>query len=234
MAKKPYGQRRAEADEAATKEIRQEEEQDSSRADDPLIQRVREMANTGEQLFPVIPHTVYRGIDIESQGEDFRPDHSIGTKTYWTPDKRAAAANEVAIRLASGENLNKILGSGRDHSLLPNKAEFFRWMFGLGDEYVAQSYRLARQMKAEGYADELVDIADKAQECDEMARVNGYRLAIEARQFIMQKVLPKLYGNQQGAGAGLTINISTNLGGEESEPLDGTYKIVAPNQEDQE
>lgn len=213
----------------ALENVQQRLEADSSCADDPVIQRVRAMGECGEQLFPVIPRDVYRGVDVEfsDQGREFDPRRVSGKAgvVYWNAGRRAAAANEVALRIAAGETLRKICGPGRDRSMLPEKGTYLAWIFGLGDEYVQMTYDLARRMRAEGYADELIEIADAGMDAADIAQVQGFRLAMEARQWVTERILPRLYGRKGDGSSGVTINVNTNLGGADEVGDDGTYRV---------
>lgn len=117
---------------------------------------------------------------------------------------------EIAIaicdRLANGESLRSIC---QDESM-PSRATVFRW---LNDEPEFETrYVRAREFQAEGYADEMADIADDGSN-DWMERhdkdgentgwqLNGEAVArskirLEQRRWYAEKLLPKKFGARQ-------------------------------------
>lgn len=153
----------------------------------------------------------------------------------WPVDLRRLAADEVCVRLALGENLRDVLGAGRPH-YLPSKEAFLRWIFRDGDEHIRENYFLARQMRSELYADEVVEIADQAQYLGgkDNAKAQGLKLMVDARKWAAAKMQPKVYGEEKGGNQGLSININTNLSGPETNE-DGTYRVTveAPGGQDE-
>lgn len=194
--------------------------------DAETIQTYRDAGEKGEAIFPILPGDLFRGYESNS---NYR-----GDNRKWTRDKRAAAVNEIALRVASGEALRAILGPNRDKERLPGVETFYAWIFGLGDEYVYRVYELAQKMKVQGYVDELIEISDSARDSEEMAQVKGAELAIHTRQWIASKIMPYMYGRSETGGSGITVNISTNLDGDEK-AIDGdAYRVEVKGDPDGE
>jgi hypothetical protein len=118
-----------------------------------------------------------------------------------------SVVDEICTRLANGESLRKIC-AGEE---MPDKATVLRW---LGDEERAafrDQYARARELQADHYAEETVDIADEDPQTiltpgDEDAaaqelRIDGaavqyQRLRIDARKWYASKLAPKKYGDR--------------------------------------
>lgn len=113
-------------------------------------------------------------------------------------------AAQICIRLAEGESLRQIC---RDVDM-PCKATVLNWLFdndpakdGFLDQYVR-----AREIQAENWADEILEIADdgtndwverevggKALDPEHISRS---RLRVDSRKWLMSKLLPKKYGDK--------------------------------------
>ncbi|WP_070105598.1 hypothetical protein [Burkholderia plantarii] len=117
-----------------------------------------------------------------------------------------ALAETICEHLTSGLSLRQI----EEIEGMPTKTTILRW---LGDDRYAEfrdQYARARDMQAEGMADEILEIADDGRN-DWMEvhsrdgehigwKVNGEavqrsRLRIDARKWLLSKLLPKKYGN---------------------------------------
>ncbi|MBR8007150.1 terminase small subunit-like protein [Burkholderia vietnamiensis] len=114
-------------------------------------------------------------------------------------------ADTICEHLASGLSLRQI----EEIEGMPSKTTILRW---LGDDRFTSfrdQYARARDMQAEGMADEILEIADDGRN-DWMEiqnrdgenigwKVNGEavqrsRLRIDARKWLLSKLLPKKYG----------------------------------------
>jgi hypothetical protein len=130
-------------------------------------------------------------------------------------------ADEILVRLAEGESLRAIC---RDLHM-PDKATVLRWL--QSNEEFRDQYARARELQAEGQADELLDIADDGTN-DWVNRetrdggtirvldgehVQRSKLRVDARKWIAARLLPKRYGDRiahehSGSGGG-PIEITT-------------------------
>jgi hypothetical protein len=104
-----------------------------------------------------------------------------------------AVADYICEQLALGRSLRSICRS----PTLPDQTTVFRWLQNNLD--FRQQYARAREFQADTYADEIVDIADGAQD------VNLARLQVDARKWTAAKLRPHRYGDRttvDSAGSG--------------------------------
>lgn len=113
-------------------------------------------------------------------------------------------AGVICDRLAGGETLRGIC---RDEAM-PDQTTVFRWI-RLHDEF-RQQYAHAREVQADTWADEIVEIADdgsndwmerNGEEDNGGYRVNGEhiqrsKVRIDTRKWLMGKSAPKKYGDR--------------------------------------
>ena len=93
-------------------------------------------------------------------------------------------ADIICERLAQGESLRSIC-SAVDY---PNKSTVFRWLAAYPD--FRDQYAHARESQADAIADEILNIADEA---DDAAKA---RVQIDARKWLAGKLRPKVYGDK--------------------------------------
>lgn len=74
---------------------------------------------------------------------------------------------------------------------MPHESTVRLWASKLNTEFSTQ-YRRARDIQADCYADEIIDIADKSTQETSSAD----RLKFDARRWYVSKVLPKKYGDK--------------------------------------
>ena len=117
----------------------------------------------------------------------------VGRPTAYTPD----LAEAIAIRIASGESLRAIC----QDPALPDRSTVLRW--ALRDEGgFRHQYEDALRMRAEGWADEVVELADQALEAGDSTRVHATRLSLDARKWVASRLLPKKYGDRTAVEVG--------------------------------
>jgi hypothetical protein len=105
-------------------------------------------------------------------------------------------ADRICLRLSDGDSLRKICESEE----MPSKTAVMRWL-NSNPEF-RDHYREAREMQADVWFDEQVDIADEA--TPETAIVA--KLRIWARQWVMGRINAKKYGDKAAE-----TNISTTV-----------------------
>lgn len=125
----------------------------------------------------------------------------MGRPTVFEPD----IANAICERIASGESLRSVCRT-EDY---PSDVTVRRWALADTSGFSAQ-YARAREMQADTFADELIDIADDGSN-DWMKRatkggeieivldrehVARSDLRVKSRQWIMSRILPKKYGDK--------------------------------------
>lgn len=108
-------------------------------------------------------------------------------------------ADEICERLAKGQSLRKICGPERD-DFIPGATTVFGWLDSI--PAFAQQYARARELQAEHYADEMVEIADSPNATvgatgePEIRDPARDRLRVDTRKWIASKLLPKKYGDK--------------------------------------
>ena len=106
--------------------------------------------------------------------------------------------SEICRRLSEGESLRKIC----ERDDMPARSTVNKWL--ARNKAFADQYARARERQADFYADEMVFLADTADD------VNKARLQIDTRKWIAAKLLPKKYNDRMvtehvaGEGVGLT------------------------------
>lgn len=111
-----------------------------------------------------------------------------------------ALADDICQRLINGESLNAICKSDG----MPSHFAVFSWIER--NPAFAAKYARARELQAEKYAEEIVAIADEAENdtiTDEYGNekvnhevVARARLRVDARKWVAAKLLPKKYGEK--------------------------------------
>jgi hypothetical protein len=95
---------------------------------------------------------------------------------------RTDIAEEICRRLSNGESLRGICRAER----LPSEAAVRGWVRDDVGGF-ASHYARARDDASEGYVDELISIADASGDA---------RLRVDARKWVVSKLLPKKYGDR--------------------------------------
>lgn len=155
-------------------------------------------------------------------------DSPIGRPSGFTPD----IANEICDRLAKGESLRSITGADRD-DFMPSESTVRNWLAkGEAGEQpfdaFLRQYTRAREMQADGYAAEVIEIADapnKQTLPDGTVIENDPqrdRLRIDARKWYASKLAPKKYGDK--------LDLSSSDGTMAPKPC--VVKFIAPGSDD--
>lgn len=114
---------------------------------------------------------------------------------------------EIAIRFCTAISEGKSLRSVCKIEGMPSKPTVFEWL--RDNPEFARLYQIACEERAEGYAEEIVDIADDGTNDyvveDGMMRFNSEhvqrsKLRVEARKWIACKLKPKKYGDKLALG----------------------------------
>lgn len=108
-----------------------------------------------------------------------------GRPSIYTP----AIAEEICRRIASGESLRAVCTS--DH--MPDESTVRQWVLEDREGFSPQ-YARACETRAEGWADEIVSIADTAEDPQKA------RLQVDARKWVVSKMLPKFGDKMQVSG----------------------------------
>jgi len=109
-------------------------------------------------------------------------------------------AVKICTRMILGESVAKIC---KDKDM-PSQDTIYRWAFNKEHPF-ADLYKRARELQAEKYVDEIMEIADNSD--DDYKIVDGRkvidheniqraRLRVDTRKWVACKVLPKIYGDK--------------------------------------
>lgn len=125
-------------------------------------------------------------------------------------------ATEICLRLAQGESLRAICeGDG-----MPAEATVRGWAIDDVSGFTAR-YARARELQADFYADQTIEISDGATDKDSAAAA---RVQIQARQWIASKLKPKAYGDKLTQeitgkdGAPIVPVLNVAIGGTKPDP----------------
>lgn len=122
-----------------------------------------------------------------------------------------AIAMQICQRLANGESLRKICQDAH----MPNESTVRGWVIDDHNGFAAH-YTRARHLLAERWAEEVLEVADTPAPTTESGSTDGgfvqdKRLRVDARKWLLSKVLPKVYGDKvsvdHSGSVGLNINI---------------------------
>lgn len=109
-------------------------------------------------------------------------------------------ADEICQRLAKGQSLRTICGAERD-DFLPGQTTVYVWLRSIPE--FAQQYAHARELQADYYVDEIVEIADAPNATTnpvtgdaELRDPQRDRLRVDARKWVASKLAPKRYGDK--------------------------------------
>jgi len=127
--------------------------------------------------------------------------HPGGRPTLYTPE----LADDICAQLAAGLSLNRICKQDG----MPSYFAIWSWL----DRYPEfnTKYARAREVQAEYYADEIVDISDSA----DKDTAQAVRVRVDTRKWIAAKLRPKKYGelvkHEHGGADGAPIPVSITV-----------------------
>lgn len=140
-----------------------------------------------------------------------------GRPTRYTPELAA----EICQRMSDGESLRGICKD--EH--MPPASTVRGWV--LDDiEGFAERYTRARQLLAEHWAEELLDVSDEPPAVTgegkyDSAYVQHQRLRVDSRKWLLSKVLPRVYGDKLDVtsdGKAVGLNIAIDLSDKQKDP----------------
>ena len=111
-------------------------------------------------------------------------------------------ASEICERISDGKSLRSITSDTR----MPGMTAVCKWLADGEHEDFAKQYARAREIQADTLADEILQIADDAEndtytdkdgnQRTDYEAVNRSRLRVDARKWYASKVAPKKYGDK--------------------------------------
>lgn len=127
----------------------------------------------------------------------------LGRPSTYTRELAARICDDIS----HGKSVRQICGAGD----MPACSTLYKWLIEHDD--FSEQYARAREVQAESFADEIVDIADeqpttvvgktgKGEDAAEIwgidsAGIQRNRLRVDARKWVISKLLPKKYGDFQ-------------------------------------
>lgn len=145
--------------------------------------------------------------DGSGESGDAKP--APGRPTIFTPE----LGTEICEGLASGKSLREVCAADG----LPDPRTVYRWLLDDKHAEFCQQYARARELQAEKWADEIVDVADDGSN-DWMQRhskdgqaigwvengeaVSRSRLRVDTRKWVLSKLMPKKYGDKVAVTGG--------------------------------
>lgn len=130
--------------------------------------------------------------------------------------------NQICDRLSGGESLNSICKSEG----FPHESTVRSWYLQDINPEFTTKYARARELQAEKWADEIVDIADdgtndyierqnkdgSTYEAVNSEHINRSRLRVDTRKWMLSKMLPKKYGEKLEIGGTIDLTLAEKLG----------------------
>lgn len=113
----------------------------------------------------------------------------------WTPEKKAEAQSYILEQIALGRSLVSVCKEPE----MPAYSMVTMWRHE--DEAFSAKYARAREDQADFLAEEVIEIADGAQDA------NLARLQVDARKWKAAKLKPKVYGDKLELGGDLGVRI---------------------------
>jgi hypothetical protein len=116
----------------------------------------------------------------------------------------------ICSRIMAGESLRSIC----TEPAMPNKGMFFYWLNKAENSLHLDHYARALQIRADGYGEEIVELADEA----DPQTANAVKLKVDARKWVASRLQPKKYGDRSQIDhttGGESFNLRDALGFEE-------------------
>jgi hypothetical protein len=132
----------------------------------------------------------------------------MSRQVVWIPEKKEMAQAEVLDRIRNGESVRSILDKS-DRDLLPSFVTFCEWLNE--DTELVKQYRSACEIRAEKIFEDILSIADGLNELDEPLKVQRDRLKIDARKWMLGRMMPKKYGDKLEVDANVNANTTFNI-----------------------
>lgn len=119
-------------------------------------------------------------------------------------DIRRETTVELCKRIAGGESMHKVC---KDVDM-PSISTFLRWVHD--DAEIAMMYKGALQIRAASMAEDLVKHCDELEFEKDLSteRVQAMKVVINTKQWIMSRLLPKVYGDHKTVEHTGDVNLS--------------------------
>lgn len=118
-----------------------------------------------------------------------------GRPSTYDPDLAATVCDAIA----DGANFAELI----KQRIVPSWSTLFRWTYANDD--FREAYERARETRAWKWAEEIVEIADAP--AADMAAVGAAKLRVEARKWLLSKMLPRQFGDRVGVEVSGSIDL---------------------------
>lgn len=129
--------------------------------------------------------------------------NNVGRPSKYTPQ----LGERICAEIAAGRSVRAIC----EDEWCPVSSTIFYWL--AGNKQFSEQYAQAREQQAELFAEQIIEIADDARNdfmeretekgaivlCDH-ENINRSRLRVDARKWVVSKILPKKYGDSVKVG----------------------------------
>lgn len=123
--------------------------------------------------------------EAAAQPRPIADDWKARAARHWTPQEKAELMKEIIERMIAGQS---IASMGKlPH--MPVASGIVEWF--MADHESRERYVRAREIAAEVFAQEIIEISD-----DKTEDPNSRRVRIEARKWVASKLLPRIYGDR--------------------------------------
>lgn len=119
------------------------------------------------------------------QARTIPPDWKERARRIWTDEAKAEIIAECLERMVAGQSIASMVRLPH----FPATKQLIEWLMATHD--ARSSYIRAREICAELFANEIVEISDNLDEDP-----NSRRVRIEARKWVASRLLPKTYGDK--------------------------------------
>lgn len=91
---------------------------------------------------------------------------------------------------------------------MPCRQTIWHWRLGRfgGTPEFAEQYAAANEIRAEGYFDEVIDLADEAAVGPTNEKINAARLQADSRKWVLARMSRSMYGERTGLDVGGQAN----------------------------
>jgi transposase-like protein len=132
----------------------------------------------------------------------------VGKTVAKTPGYGPELVERICAEVATGESIADITKQPD----FPSEKTVYRWLSKYAE--FREAYAAARSLGIEKHANDIIAIADAAELTNE--NINKARLRIDARKWILAKLLPKKYGDSLALAGDSTRPLTVTISSEDA------------------
>lgn len=99
-------------------------------------------------------------------------------------------ADAICERIAAGSNLTEICRADE----FPTRETIYQWLSKYAS--FADSYARATRLRADVWAEQIIEISEASEHADGPVAVNAARLRVDSRKWLMARLHPRKYGDK--------------------------------------